>query len=127
MGVAYHSNYLVWFEVGRTSYCRACGVAYAAMEKEAGAFLPVVEVRCRYRTPLRYDDSFLVRTWIERLQTRVVSFGYQIVDPEGTAILAEGWTRHVVTDRDGRPKRLPDRIHRLLRAIPENLAAGAAS
>ena len=55
MGVAHHSNYFVWFEAGRSDYCRDLGVPYPEWERH-GVFLPVVEARCRYKSPLRYDE-----------------------------------------------------------------------
>lgn len=106
MGVAYHSNYLVWFEVGRTSFCRFCGFTYSELEDQ-GIYLPVVEVHCRYRKPLRYDQEFCVRTHIKELRARFISFGYSIQVSNGDRPVAEGETRHVVTDRDGRTIPLP--------------------
>ena len=118
MGVAYHSNYLIWFEVGRTSYCRACGVTYADMERTQGAFLPVVEVRCRYRRPLRYDERFIVRTRLDRLQSRLISFRYEILDEDRNRTLATAETRHVVTDASGQPRRLPTDVQQALGSTP---------
>jgi acyl-CoA thioester hydrolase len=61
MGVTYHANYLVWFEVGRTDWLRGSGWTYRDME-EAGVSLPVIEVFCQYRQPARYDDEIEIRT-----------------------------------------------------------------
>ena len=120
MRVAYHANYLIWFEVGRTSYCRSCGITYAEMERHFNAFLPVIEVNCRYRTPLSYDQRFIVRTWIEQLRTRAISFGYLILDQDSEDVLAEGSTRHIVTDSDGQACRLPEALMTRLAATPES-------
>lgn len=106
MGVAYHSNYLVWFEVGRTNFCRFCGFTYAELEDQ-GIYLPVVEVHCRYRKPLRYDQEFSVLTHIKELRRRFISFGYIVQSADGDGPIAEGETRHVVTDREGRTVSLP--------------------
>ncbi|HSR52844.1 MAG TPA: thioesterase family protein [Acidobacteriota bacterium] len=107
MGVAYHANYLVWFEVGRTDYCRHKGFTYERMERETDTFMVVVEAYCRYRRPLRYDQVFVVRTRVERLRRRAMTFAYQILDAESQEELARGYTKHVVTDGRGRPKSLP--------------------
>jgi acyl-CoA thioester hydrolase len=61
-GVVYHSNYLVWFEVGRVELCRDRGFNYRDMEREEDAWLPVTEARVKYRTPARYDDELIIRT-----------------------------------------------------------------
>src|SRR4026209_583400 len=41
MGVAYHSNFLIWFEIGRTTYMREVGYAYRELEA-AGYFMPAL-------------------------------------------------------------------------------------
>jgi acyl-CoA thioester hydrolase len=61
MGIAHHSNYIVWFEIGRTDLCRATGFPYADIERR-GFILVVTEVSCRYLTPFRYDDEVVIRT-----------------------------------------------------------------
>jgi acyl-CoA thioester hydrolase len=114
MGVVYYSNYLVYFEVGRAEYCRQRGFSYLKMEKEADSFLVVAEARCRYRKPLRYDDEFLVRTWVKELRRRTITFSYEVLDAAGETVHAEGETVHVVTDRDGRPKSFPESCRILL-------------
>lgn len=108
MGVVYHAHYVVWFEVGRTEYCRAAGLPYRAME-EAGLLILVTGVSCRYRVPARYDDPLVVRTSMPELGSRGLCFDYEIVRGEDE-ILADGSTRHVFADADGRPRRAPDHI-----------------
>src|SRR5262252_9294443 len=61
-GVVYHSNYLIWFEVGRVELCRDYGFNYRDMETDADTFLPVTEVRVKYRNPAKYDDEIIVRS-----------------------------------------------------------------
>src|SRR5436309_15865580 len=66
MGVVYHSNHLIWFEVGRVELLRQMGFSYRDMEREDGRFIAVAEVTCRYRAPVFYDEEIIVRT---RLKT----------------------------------------------------------
>ena len=113
MGVVYYANYLVWFEIGRTDYCRQMGFAYKAMEEEDGLFISVAEVKCRYRAPAHYDDELTVRTCLQSLRKRVLVFGYEICRENGDEILATGESVHVITNRDGRPRTLPDKYYRL--------------
>lgn len=116
MGVVYHSNFIVWFEVGRTDLCRQCGFVYRDMEIEDDAHLMVVDVRCRYRRPARYDDDLVVRTRVSELGRRTLSFAYQVVRPSTDELLAEGETRHVVTTSEGRIRTFPERQAALVRA-----------
>jgi acyl-CoA thioester hydrolase len=119
MGVVYHANYLVWFEIGRTEFCRARGFAYREMEENSDAFLVVAESYCRYKAPAFYDDELIVRTHITELRRRSVRFGYEILRASDGLIIAEGETGHVVTDGNGRVKSMPELYRNLLSAVPE--------
>ncbi len=118
MGVVYHANYLVWFEIGRTEFCRARGFSYRDMEENDGAFLVVAESYCRYKAPARYDDELLVRTHITEIRRRSVRFGYEIVRLSDDAIIAEGETGHVVTDPAGRVISMPEAYRTALTSPP---------
>ncbi len=108
MGIVYHGHYIVWFEIGRTDYCRAAGMPYRAME-DSGLLILVTGVECRYRRSARYDDAVRVRSRLTELASRGLSFGYEIVD-EADRLLAEGTTRHVFADINGKPRRAPGDI-----------------
>jgi len=113
MGVAYHANFLVWFEVGRTDWLRATGCTYRTMEEE-GVSLPVIEAHCRYRAPARYDEELDIVTWARLLTPARVAFDYEVVRGESAEVVATGHTIHAAVDRTGRPIRLPNRIKELL-------------
>lgn len=116
MGVVYYANYMVWFEIGRTDFCREHGFAYREMEENDGLFIMVAEARCRYKAPARYDDEIEVRTALRGMRKRVLIFGYEIWRPLTQELLAEGETVHVITDREGRPRVLPDKYRDLFLA-----------
>ena len=118
MGVVYHANYLVWFEIGRTEYCRARGFSYREMEENGRAFLVVAESYCRYKAPAYYDDELLIRTHITELRRRSVRFGYEIVSAADGRVIAEGETGHVVTDSNNRVISMPDEYRAALTAPP---------
>lgn len=109
MGVVYYANYLVWFEVARADLLRALGWTYREME-ESGVSLPVIEARCEYRAPARYDDEIVIRTegWL-RSPVRM-EFAYRISRKADGVVSAEGMTMHAALGNDGRPCRLPARI-----------------
>ncbi|HEV2706604.1 MAG TPA: thioesterase family protein [Pyrinomonadaceae bacterium] len=118
MGVVYHANYLVWFEIGRTEFCRARGFAYRDMEENDHAYLVVAESYCRYKAPAYYDDDLIVRTHVTELRRRSVRFGYEIVRLSDGQVIAEGETGHVVTDPNGRVISLPESYRAALSARP---------
>ncbi len=108
MGVVYHANYLVWFEIGRTDYCRKHGFAYRQMEQNDSLYIMVAEARCRYKSPARYDDQILIRTHLKEMRRRVLIFAYELYREATDELLAEGETVHVITDREGHPRSLPE-------------------
>jgi acyl-CoA thioester hydrolase len=103
--VVYHGNYIVWFEVGRTDYCERAGYPYPRMEAK-GVFITVVEVRVRYRRSARYGDVVTVRTRLGGMRSRACTFVYEVVLPDGS-VAAEGETRHLFLDGEGRPRSVP--------------------
>ena len=116
MGVVYHSNYLIWFEVGRVDLLRQLGFNYRDMEQNDGCFIAVVEVRCRYRAPARYDDEILVRTQLKNVRGSLIHFGYEVKRQSDAAVLAEGETIHIVTDSEMKKRELPEKYQAMFRS-----------
>ena len=116
LGVVYYANFFVWFEIGRTELCRQLGFAYRDMEQQDGLYTIVAEARCRYKAPARYDDEILVRTCVRAVRRRVLVFGYEVYRQANDELIADGETVHVITDRNGRPRSLPDKYRDLFLA-----------
>jgi acyl-CoA thioester hydrolase len=117
MGVVYHANYLVWFEIGRVELMRALGFEYKLMESEDDCFIVVAEASCRYRQSAKYDELLRVRTRISQAGNRVVKYAYEILRDSDDALLATGDTTHVICGKDGRPKRLPHKYRDRFRSL----------
>lgn len=119
MGVAYHANYLIWCEVGRTDLIRQLGMSYADMERR-GVMLAVADAQLRYHASARYDDVVRIVTRLTGVRSRMVTFAYDLrrVDAAGADgdRLASASTTLVSLDRDGRPVALPADIRRMLEA-----------
>jgi acyl-CoA thioester hydrolase len=116
MGVVYHSNHLIWFEVGRVELLREMGFSYRDMERDEGRFIAVAEVQCRYKAPVYYDEEVVVRTRLKAVRKSVVVFSYELVRAENRILLAEGETTHVVTDATMNVAALPDKYLTAFRA-----------
>lgn len=114
MGIVYHANYIVWFEVGRGEYMHQQGHDYAHLETQ-GYYLPVIEVQARYLAPARYGDLVTVRTWVEEARSRQVTFAYEVVMADTGQLLATGQTKHVCVDEQGTIKTIPQGIREMLR------------
>lgn len=113
MGLVYYANHFVWFELGRTEYFRRRGYVYKELEEKEGCYIIVAEARCRYHAPARYDDVLTIRTRVKEARNRVVVFAYEILSQEGRRV-ATGETLHVITDREGKPRSLPERYRAAL-------------
>jgi acyl-CoA thioester hydrolase len=101
MGIAHHSNYIVWFEIGRTDLCRATGFPYAEIEKR-GYLLVVTEVGCRFKIPFRYDEEVVIRTAVADAASRQIRFDYELLNAGGDIVHATGFSSHLWVDRDTR-------------------------
>ncbi len=117
MGVVYHANYLVWFEVGRVDFIRGLGMDYRSMEREDGIGIAVVNVSARYRAPARYDDELVIETRLLAARGSVIKFGYRIVRDADKQSLCEGETVHVVVGKDMRRQPLPEKYAERFAAV----------
>lgn len=118
MGIVYHANYLVWFEVGRVELMRSLGLDYRTLEEDEGCRIAVVEAVCRYHAPAHYDDQLLVVCRVTALRRSLLKFGYEVLrcDPDGQRhLLAEGHTTHVAVTPAMKRTALPERYAALLR------------
>jgi len=115
MGVVYHANHFVWFEIGRVELMRQLGFTYRDMERKHGCFIPVVDARCRYKAPARYDDEIIVRTRLKNVRESVIQFAYELVRAGDGVLLAEGETMHMIMDAKMKVTPLPPDILKAFR------------
>ena len=101
MGIAHHSNYLVWFEIGRTDLCRLAGLPYSEIERR-GYILVVTDITCRYRIPYLYDDEVVIRTSVAEMASRSMKFHYELWNAAGDTLHATGSSSHLWLDRETR-------------------------
>lgn len=106
MGVVYHTNYIIWFEVGRGEYLREKGGEYREFEGK-GFYLPVIEVDARFLAAARYDDVVVVRTSLQQFRSRSVTLHYEVLMKDTGQLLVTGHTKHLCMDREGTVRRLP--------------------
>jgi len=114
MGVAYHANYLRWFEIGRAELFRSLGMTYKSIE-EKGYFLPVSEVYCKFVDSARYDDLIVIETAVDSSLRAGMKFNYRILRKDDETRLVQGFTKHAYVDRSGRVIRPPRFITDILK------------
>jgi acyl-CoA thioester hydrolase len=98
MGVVHHSNYLVWFELGRTEFIKEMGFNYADMEKQ-GVLSPVTDINISYKRPMIYGQTAIVKTWVEQYTGIRVIYGYEIYN-ENKEICVIGNSTHTCVKKE---------------------------
>lgn len=106
-GVVHHSNYLVWFEEGRSEFLRQLGLNYTDFEK-TGFYIVVAHAETRYRAPAFYEDYLTVETTLEQMRGKMMKFSYRVI--RGDEVLAEGKTTHIVLNAERKPASLPTEL-----------------
>jgi acyl-CoA thioester hydrolase len=111
MGVVYHTHYLVWCEIARTDYMRQFEISYAELER-TGLLLAVSEAQVRYVGSARYENVISVECWLERAQSRMLTFGYEIfrAEPQPKQLLATAVTKLIAMNRDGTTRQIPTEV-----------------
>ena len=117
MQMVHHSNYVVWMEEGRSEYMRQSGADYADIER-GGHLFAVTNIQVRYLVSAHYGERVTVRTWVEDLRSRQLTFGYEIVNASTGAALVTATSEHLCLDRQGNVIRIPDHWRKLLSAAP---------
>ena len=126
MGVGYHGAYLPWLEVARTGWLRKHALPYRELEA-GGVHLPVIELRCRYLKPVRYDDDLIVEATAHRYRRSGIGFDYRVVRVHDGALVATATTRHAAVGPEGRARRLPEAVRRALGKAPGGAVRSGAS
>ena len=109
MGVAHHTAYPVWFEIGRTELLRENGVAYRDLEQQ-GFLIAVVKLSVQYKQPARYDDLLVLQTCVTQIRRATINHSYDL--RRDGCLLTTACTTVVCLDRDGRPQPLPPQLSR---------------
>ena len=116
MGVVYYSNYLSWFERGRTEFFREIELPYTEVVKH-GIMIPVSEVYCKYHKPARYDDVVQIETAVSSFKRVRIVFEYELYRKSDRTLLVSGYTKHAFLDSNGKIVKIPDFIHEKIKSL----------
>ena len=120
IGVVYHSNFVIWFEVGRVELLRQLGFQYSEMETEDNCHIPVVDLRVRYKAPAQYDDEIVVRTQIKNVRSSLLHFSYEIFREADRTLLATGETMHIIVNNKLERTTLPEKYMQAFNGTKRN-------
>jgi acyl-CoA thioester hydrolase len=113
MGVVYHTNYIKWFEIGRSELMRQLGVPYTELGK-VGLNLPLIKVSCEYLKFATYDQLLTVETEFDYIKKATVRYNSRIWNENKENLIAEGYTIHVCTNNEGKIRRIPKLLLELI-------------
>ena len=120
MGVVYHSNFVIWFEVGRVELMRQLGFRYRDMEQQDNCHIPVADLHVRYKEPAYYDDEIVVRTGLKRMSASLLHFSYEVFREGDGALLATGESMHIVVDNKLVRTSLPEKYIKAFKEHKQN-------
>jgi acyl-CoA thioester hydrolase len=120
MGVVYHANFAIWFEVGRVELLRQLGFEYKSMEQQEDCHIPVVDLRVRYKAPAQYDDEIVVRTEIRNVRSSLLHFTYEVFRESDRTLLATGETMHIIVDDKFERRPLPEKYMKAFTTRAQN-------
>jgi acyl-CoA thioester hydrolase len=120
MGVVYHSNFVIWFEVGRVELLRQLGFQYSEMEQKDNCHIPVVDLRVRYKAPAQYDDEIVVRTVLKNVRSSLLHFSYEVFRESDRTLLATGETMHIIVDNKLERTTLPEKYMKAFGGSQQN-------
>ena len=85
MGYMYYGNYAEFYEVGRVEMLRSLGMTYRSME-ESGVMMPVLEMKCKYLKPARYDEEIRIRVMMDKMPGVKIHFRYELYNEQDELI-----------------------------------------
>jgi acyl-CoA thioester hydrolase len=108
-GVVYHSNYLNYFERGRTEYLRERGLSVGDLARRGFVF-PVVHLEIDYRAPALHDDLLRIETVVLDVGKTSFTLGQQVIRVIDGKLLADGKVKLVCVGPGMKAKRLPEEL-----------------
>jgi acyl-CoA thioester hydrolase len=109
MGVLHHSQYWVYFEMGRTELLRAQGIVYRQCERQ-GVFFVLSKCAARFLAPARYDDLLTLTTRVTRMSMARIDHAYELKRNADWLLLTTAETTLACVDGDGKVIAIPDPI-----------------
>jgi acyl-CoA thioester hydrolase len=106
MGYMYYGNYGEFFEVGRVEMLRSLGLTYSWME-EIGIMMPVLEMKCRYLKPARYDEEISIQVTVKKMPGVKILFKYELYNEKQDLIHVGETLLAFVNMKTGRPSLPP--------------------
>ena len=99
MGIVWHGHYIRYFEDGREAFGKENGLGYLEVY-EKGFFIPIVNVNCNYKRPVRYNDPLVVETRYVDTPAAKIIFEYKLYNKKSSEIYATGSSEQVFLTKE---------------------------
>jgi acyl-CoA thioester hydrolase len=87
----------------------------------------VAKASCTYKRPAKFDDVITIRTQVSDSRKRTITFSYEVFKDGADSVIATGETLHVICDKNGRPKSLPEKYRKYFPLSHSEAATAARS
>lgn len=113
MGYVYYGNYATYYEVARVEMLRSLNFSYKELEL-SGVMMPVLELKCKFIRPARYDDEITIKVKIEEKPATRMIFQYELSNQEGTLLNVGATTLVFIDMKSGKVCEMPPVMQELL-------------
>lgn len=97
MNVVWHGSYPLYFEDAREAFGAKYGLSYKRYMDEK-VFAPIVELDIKYKRPILYGMTPVVRIMYRPTEAAKIVFDYEIVDAETNTVFATAHSVQVFMD-----------------------------
>ena len=115
MGIVHHSNYIRYFECGRSDMMVKAGLPIEKIE-ESGVMLPIVSVECRYRRPAKMGDRLRIVSMIDKVPAAKLVVDTEIYNQDGELLVEGSVTLGFIDAHTRRPVRCPKSLASIIEA-----------
>lgn len=102
MGIVHHSNYIRFLEEARCYMLEKIGYPYSKIEA-SGIMIPVLEVNCKYKKHVTYDDVINIEVYIKDFTGVKMLVGYNVTNKENGEIVIQAESKHCFTNTELKP------------------------
>lgn len=113
MGIVHHSNYIRFFECGRSDMMKKAGLPIEVIEAE-GVMLPIVAVECRYRLPAKMGDRIRIVSMIDKVPMAKLVVKSDIYNQHGELLCNGAVTLGFIDSVTRHPVRCPESLAKII-------------
>ncbi|MGQ3013960.1 MAG: acyl-CoA thioesterase [Flavobacteriales bacterium] len=87
LGIVWHGHYVKYLEDGREAWGRKYGLTYMGMYHTEGFAVPVVDLKMKYKRPLKYEEHFTIETCYVPCDAAKLILRYRILNAQNEEVM----------------------------------------